>query len=249
MGPFSAVYGRCYGGIADRYRLDIPAALTNFRDAFEIAGGLGPHSHAVRLAGALLGQLLRDRRRGRGHRLLEESYQFGSEGGGVDYLAARFVIGARIRALHTGIGPRRSSALTPAWTPHNGCGCRGSRPPSTTSASGSESRSLRWLPPIALDPHHSAQRWNSHAHSRTRREFSCAPAGGQRFARRSGAGMGTRGRSCHGNRRPAQTPGGPAGRAAPDRNSHCHGPSRGSSRGCFARLGTMRRSGATAPAS
>ena len=33
-------------------------------------------------------------------RLLEESYQFGSEGGGVDYLAARFVIGARIRALH-----------------------------------------------------------------------------------------------------------------------------------------------------
>ena len=101
VGPFSAVYGRCYGGIADRYRLDIPAALTNFREAFEIAGGLGPHSHAVRLAGALLGQLLYETGDlAEATRLLEESYQFGSEGGGVDYLAARFVIGARIRALH-----------------------------------------------------------------------------------------------------------------------------------------------------
>ena len=101
MGPFSTVYARCYGGIADRYRLDIPAALTNFREAFEIAGGLGPHSHAVRLAGALLGQLLYETGDlAEATRLLEESYQFGSEGGGVDYLAARFVIGARIRALH-----------------------------------------------------------------------------------------------------------------------------------------------------
>jgi serine/threonine-protein kinase PknK len=101
MGPFSAVYGRCYGGIADRYRLDIPGALTNFREAVEIASGVGPHSHAVRLAGALLGQLLYETGDlAEATRLLEESYQFGSEGGGVDYLAARFVIGARIRALH-----------------------------------------------------------------------------------------------------------------------------------------------------
>jgi ATP/maltotriose-dependent transcriptional regulator MalT len=101
VGPFSAVYGRCYGGIADRYRLDIPAALTNFREAVEIAGGLGAHSHAVRLAGALLGQLLYETGDfAEATRLLDESYQFGSEGGGVDYLAARFVIGARIRALH-----------------------------------------------------------------------------------------------------------------------------------------------------
>jgi ATP/maltotriose-dependent transcriptional regulator MalT len=81
--------------------LDIPAALTNFREAFEIAGGVGPHSHAVRLAGALLGQLLYETGDlAEATRLLEESYQFGSEGGGVDYLAARFVIGARTRALH-----------------------------------------------------------------------------------------------------------------------------------------------------
>jgi serine/threonine-protein kinase PknK len=101
VGPFSAVYARCYGGIADRYRLDIPSALTNFREAVEIATGAGPHSHAVRLAGALLGQLLYETGDlAEATRLLEESYQFGSEGGGVDYLAARFVIGARIRALH-----------------------------------------------------------------------------------------------------------------------------------------------------
>ncbi len=101
MGPFSAVYARCYGGIADRYRLDIPAALANFREAVEIAGGVGPHSHAVRLASALLGQLLYETGDvAEATRLLDDSYQFGSEGGGVDYLAARFVIGARIRALH-----------------------------------------------------------------------------------------------------------------------------------------------------
>jgi serine/threonine-protein kinase PknK len=33
-------------------------------------------------------------------RLLDESYQLGPEGGGVDYLAARYVIGARLRAIH-----------------------------------------------------------------------------------------------------------------------------------------------------
>jgi serine/threonine-protein kinase PknK len=101
MGPFSSVYACCYRGIADRYRLDVPAALTNFREAFEIASGVGAHSHAARLAGALLGQLLYETADlAEATRLLEESYQFGSEGGGVDYLAARFVIGARIRAVH-----------------------------------------------------------------------------------------------------------------------------------------------------
>jgi ATP/maltotriose-dependent transcriptional regulator MalT len=101
MGPFATVYARCYGGMADRYRLDIPAALKNFREAFEIASGVGPHSHAARLAGALLGQLLYETGDlAEATRLLDDSYQFGSEGGGVDYLAARFVIGARIRAQH-----------------------------------------------------------------------------------------------------------------------------------------------------
>ena len=100
MGPFSAVYGRCYGGIADRYRLDIPAALTNFRDAFEIAGGLGPHSHAVRLAGALLANFSTRPATWPRPPPAGGELSVRSEGGGVDYLAARFVIGARIRALH-----------------------------------------------------------------------------------------------------------------------------------------------------
>jgi serine/threonine-protein kinase PknK len=33
-------------------------------------------------------------------RHLDESYQLGPEGGGVDYLVARYVIGARLRAIH-----------------------------------------------------------------------------------------------------------------------------------------------------
>ena len=63
----------------------------------------------ARLAGALLGQLLYETGDvDEATRLLDESYQFGSEGGGVDFtFAARFVVGARIRALHED----RSSAM------------------------------------------------------------------------------------------------------------------------------------------
>jgi len=99
MGPFATVYSRCFGGIAARYQLDIPAALRNFREAFEIALGVGPHSHAARLAGALLGELLYETGDlAEATRLLDESYLLGSDGGGVDWLAARYAIGARIKA-------------------------------------------------------------------------------------------------------------------------------------------------------
>lgn len=99
MGPFATVYARCFHGMAARYQLDIPAALTNFRDAFEIGAGVGPHSHAARLAGSLLGELLYETGDLAGAtRLLDESYLLGSDGGGVDWLAARYVIGARIKA-------------------------------------------------------------------------------------------------------------------------------------------------------
>src|SRR5271167_3102719 len=99
MGPFATVYGRCYRGMAARYQLDIPAALENFREAFEIATGVGPHSHAARLAGSLLGELLYETGDlAEATRLVDESYLLGSDGGAVDYLAARYVIGARIKA-------------------------------------------------------------------------------------------------------------------------------------------------------
>jgi serine/threonine-protein kinase PknK len=99
MGPFASVYARCYGGIAARYQLDVPVAMMNFREAYEIGIGVGPHSHAMRLAGALLGELLYETGElAEAEDLVEESYQLGAEGGGVDYLAARYVIGARIKA-------------------------------------------------------------------------------------------------------------------------------------------------------
>jgi serine/threonine-protein kinase PknK len=99
MGPFATVYARCFHGMAARYQLDIPAALTDFREALEIGAGVGPHSHAARLAGSLLGELLYETGDLAGAtRLLDESYLLGSDGGGVDWLAARYVIGARIKA-------------------------------------------------------------------------------------------------------------------------------------------------------
>ena len=156
MGPFATVYARCYGGIADRYRLDIPAALTNFREAVEIATGVGPHSHAARLAGALLGQLLYETGDlAEATRLLDESYQFGSEGGGVDYLAARFVIGARIRALHGD----RSAAIERLDAGMDAA--QRLRLPRLAAAVNNERIRLgiQIAPggsrPIALDPHHS----------------------------------------------------------------------------------------------
>ena len=98
----------CYDGIAARYQLDIARAEASFRRAFEIGSGVGPHSHAARLAGALLGQLLYETGDlAQATRLLDESYELGPEGGGVDYLAARYVIGARLRA----IGGDRDSAV------------------------------------------------------------------------------------------------------------------------------------------
>ncbi len=100
MGPFATVYGRCFAGMAARYQLDIPAALENFREAFDIGTRIGPHSHAARLAGSLLGELLYETGDlAEATRLMDESYLLGSDGGGVDYLAARYVIGARIKAM------------------------------------------------------------------------------------------------------------------------------------------------------
>jgi serine/threonine-protein kinase PknK len=101
MGPFASVYARCYGGVSARYQLDIELALTCFREAYELGARVGPHSHAARLAGALLGQVLYETGEfTEAVRLLDESYVLGSEGGGVDCLVARYVVGARIKAAH-----------------------------------------------------------------------------------------------------------------------------------------------------
>jgi ATP/maltotriose-dependent transcriptional regulator MalT len=99
VGTVGTVYARCWAGIAARYQLDIPLALRSFREAFEIGAAVGLHSYSARLSGALLGELLYEMGElAEAAHLLEESYQLGPEGGGVDYLAARYVAGARIKA-------------------------------------------------------------------------------------------------------------------------------------------------------
>ena len=100
VGPFSTMYGYSFAGIAAMEQLDIAAAEDNFRLAVQTATKLaGTHSHAARLAGALLGELMYEL----GHldeaeRLLDESYELGPEGGIVDFMIARFVTGARLKA-------------------------------------------------------------------------------------------------------------------------------------------------------
>ncbi|HWT48419.1 MAG TPA: protein kinase [Mycobacterium sp.] len=107
LGPLASVYSRCFGGIAARYQLDIPGALKQFRDAYAIGAGIGAHSYAARVAGALLGELLYETGElAEATRLLDESYQLGSEGGGVDYMTALYVVGARIKAAQ---GDRRAA--------------------------------------------------------------------------------------------------------------------------------------------
>lgn len=101
MGPFVSVYARCYLGLAAKFALDIATALAEFRRAVEIAQSCGTNSNATRIAGAFLGEMLHDvGELTEAKLLLDESYRLGPEGGGVDYLVARFVAGARVNAAH-----------------------------------------------------------------------------------------------------------------------------------------------------
>ena len=99
MGPFASVLAHSWAGIAAKYELDIPTARREFREAFEIGCGVGERSHAARLAGALLGELLYEAGElDDAARMLEMSYGLGPDGGGVDYLAARYVASAKVKA-------------------------------------------------------------------------------------------------------------------------------------------------------
>ncbi|MFC9549907.1 protein kinase [Rhodococcus sp. NPDC056960] len=100
-GPFSVMYGSCFGGIAAMEQLDITAADEAFRNARRLARQMGGRSsHALRLAGAILADLLYEQ----GHldeaeQLLDESHELGAEGGVVDFMLATYGTGARIMAL------------------------------------------------------------------------------------------------------------------------------------------------------
>src|SRR6201993_4913834 len=75
MGPFASVWARCLSAVAARYQLDIPAALKNCREGYEIGVEIGPQSHAARLAGPLLGELFYETGElGDAARVLDESY-------------------------------------------------------------------------------------------------------------------------------------------------------------------------------
>ncbi len=99
VGAVGTVYAHCWAGLAARQQLDIPRALRSFREAFEIAAVMGPHSYAVRLAGALLGELLYETGElTEAADLVDQSYLLGPEAGTVEYLAARYGAGAKIKA-------------------------------------------------------------------------------------------------------------------------------------------------------
>ena len=98
-GSFSMMYGHCLAGIAANEQLDVAEAERRFREALRVAKRSGD-THSHRLACALLGELLYERGDvDEADRLLDESYQLGAEGGGVEFMIARYVSGARIKAL------------------------------------------------------------------------------------------------------------------------------------------------------
>jgi serine/threonine-protein kinase PknK len=108
-GPFLLVYGQCLVGIVANEQLDVAEAEHCFREALRVAKRAGDtHSHAARLACALLGEMLYERGEvDEAERLLDESYELGAEGGHVDFMIARYVTGARIKAVR---GDRAAAA-------------------------------------------------------------------------------------------------------------------------------------------
>jgi serine/threonine-protein kinase PknK len=105
MGPFASVFRLSFEGVIDKYQLDIPSAMDKFRQAYRKGAEVGPHSHGVRVAGALLGELLYNTGElAEASRLFEESYGLGAEGGAVDYLIALYGTAARLKAAEGDLG-------------------------------------------------------------------------------------------------------------------------------------------------
>ncbi len=100
-GPFAGVYGRCFAGLAARAKLDLVQAERLFREALELGRSMaGRHSHAARLAGALLGAMLYEAGDIDGaERLLEECHELGAESGVADFMIATYTTLARIKVL------------------------------------------------------------------------------------------------------------------------------------------------------
>jgi serine/threonine-protein kinase PknK len=98
---FNPIHGLCFTGLATRLLLDLTATEECFRKALKLAKRSGgSHSYTARLASSLLGELLYDRGLlDDAEQLLDEGCKLGPEGGPVDFKIARYVSGARVKAL------------------------------------------------------------------------------------------------------------------------------------------------------
>ena len=100
-GPFIQVFGHCYSGMAAWELLQVEEAEAEFREGVQLADdGGASHSHAARLASAMLGELryaLGDLREA--EQLIEHSHELGTEGGITAFMLATLGTGARLKAL------------------------------------------------------------------------------------------------------------------------------------------------------
>lgn len=100
--PLGEIFAWCGRGLLAYEQLDIPAALSAYRHAYEIAQTRsGPRSHGVRAVAGLLGEL--EYRRGdlsAAEELFDESYRLVARIGPIESLIATIVTGARVKALH-----------------------------------------------------------------------------------------------------------------------------------------------------
>jgi len=100
-GPFSQIYGHCFAGMAEYERGHYSEAEASFKDALYLAQRrAGDHSHAARLAGAMLGKIYYEYNQiAEAESLLEDSIALGVEGGVVDFSLASYIPYARLIAL------------------------------------------------------------------------------------------------------------------------------------------------------
>lgn len=100
-GPYNHMHGSSLRGLAARERLDVDTAGRCFREAWEYAReASGAHSSVALLAGSVLGEfLLEQGELDEAEHLLDDGYGVGAAGGVVDFKIARYVAGARVKAL------------------------------------------------------------------------------------------------------------------------------------------------------
>ena len=120
IGKHNVILGLCFTGLAAGMQLDLVEAEACYRKALKLAKQAGgSHSYTARLASSLLGELLYERGDlDEAERLLDEGNQLGPERGPMDFKIARYVTGARVKALR---GDRDGAIRRPRSRPsrHN----------------------------------------------------------------------------------------------------------------------------------